>query len=438
MPILDCRDTRICLWQDSGATHSPGFVLLDGQEYQFGQAAREQSRVRPRDSSSRFWWQLSTQPLKPGLGTARHTADLVHAHLRYVLEAAGGPEQLALAVPDSMPREQLSLLLGIAQACEVTVAGLVSRSALMGSNSPLLASSTRFLHLEAQLNQTIVNELVVDGDRISLARSTPLPACGLLALQERCVSAIASAFVQQTRFDPRRSASSEQLLYNQLPGILSTLEERGEVSVDIDGHRCRVNSAAFANVSEKLLAGVAQARAADELPLLIDPELQQLPGMSALTGMVATLDEDALWHAWEKQHAHVQDVGKDNHLIDRLPTLHHNGSAAIVSNGNDAARQPAMRSPAAAVDASKQAGQQARQHASATHILIHTQALPLRGEEIILGEGFCLRASNGHWTLHGDGGLINGLPSTSQQPLHLGDTLSLGTAGHGRLIEVLD
>ena len=75
---------------------------------------------------------------------------------------------------------------------------------------------------------------------------------------------------------------------------------------------------------------------------------------------------------------------------------------------------------------------------AATHVLVGTRALPLRGAEVDLGSGFRLRLENDHWTLHGDGALINGIPATPVQPLALGDTLFLGTAGHGRMIEVRD
>ncbi|MDP5070886.1 MAG: hypothetical protein NWQ45_08300, partial [Congregibacter sp.] len=269
MNILDCRDTQISLWQPDSVLHSPGFVMLDGSEYHFGQSALEQSRLRPRDSNSRFWWQLSTQPLKPGLGAARHTADLVHSHLRHIHAAAGGPATLVLAVPNSMPAEQLSLLLGVAQASDFEVAGLVNRSILIGSHSAALVRAGRAIHLETQLNQTIINELLVEDGKLRVVRSTPLPACGLIALQERCVSAIASAFIQQTRFDPRRSATSEQDLYNKLPGILAALRERGEASVDIEGHRSRITASSLAGASERLIKGLEQCRPAAGIPLLL-------------------------------------------------------------------------------------------------------------------------------------------------------------------------
>ncbi|WOJ93044.1 hypothetical protein R0135_14835 [Congregibacter variabilis] len=430
MAILDCRDTQISLWQEGSALHSPGFVMLEGSEYHFGQAAFEQSRLRPRDTNSRFWWQLSTQPLKPALGAARHTADLVHSHLRHIHSTAGAPSALVLAVPDSMPKEQLSLLLGVAQASDFKVAGLVSRSVLIASNSAALAQAGKAIHLETQLNQTIINELLVEDGKLRVVRSTPLPACGLLALQERCVSAIASAFIQQTRFDPRRSASSEQNLYNQLPSILATLRERGEASVDIDGHRSRITAGALASASERLIKSLQQSRQTSDVPILLDPELHLLPGIEGLKGETNTLPANALWEAFITQREHVELPGEDLHLVDQLAPV---GSQAESRGTLHAAPS---ETPSDTLLSNPSPVESVASQGKATHVLLGTLALPLRDEQVLLSGGFSLRQSNGHWTLHGDGGLINGMPSTPQQPLSLGDTLSLGTAGHGRLIEV--
>lgn len=432
MALLDCRDTRITLWLDGVEHASPGFALFDGGDYQFGQVAQEQSRLRPRDSNNRYWWQLSTQELKPALGPARHTADLVHAHLQHVHQSADKPAALTLVVPDSMPREQLSLLLGITQACEFDVAGLLSRSVLLASTQSMAGDAEQLFHVEAQLNQTIVNELVRDGDQLRLARSTPLPACGLLALEERCVSAIATAFVQQTRFDPRRAAESEQTLYNRLPAILKEINDKGEASIDIDGHRCRVSGATLASVSERLLKGVNQARN-PAAPVLLDVELMQIPGVAALEGSVTTVDKGALWSSWAKQRHHLPTPEGDVHLVDVL-TLHtdveieESDSVELKTEAAISKESPAAVKPATAKTNNGQA----------THVLLGVKALPLRDNEVILSEDFVLRRENHHWTLHGDNALINGLPANAHQPLALGDTLSLGTTGHGRLIEVVD
>lgn len=430
MALLDCRDTRITLWLDGVEHASPGFALFDGGDYHFGQVAQEQSRLRPRDSNNRYWWQLSTQELKPALGPARHTADLVHAHLKHVHQSADKPAALTLVVPDSMPREQLSLLLGITQACEFEVAGLLSRSVLLASTQAFAGDVAQLFHVEAQLNQTIVNELIRDGDQLRLARSTPLPACGLLALEERCVSAIATAFVQQTRFDPRRAAESEQTLYNGLPAILQDIDAKGEASIEVEGHRCRVSASTFASVSERLLKGINQARSSGA-PILLDVELMRLPGVAALEGNVKAIDKGALWTSWSKQRDHIPAVEGDVHLVDVLPLYANNeqakSGAAPIPEPATTEQPPAQKTEEVKANTSQ-----------ATHVLLGVKAVPLRDAKVPLGDDFVLHRENGHWTLHGQNALINGLPANPHQPLVLGDTLSLGTTGHGRLIEVVD
>lgn len=452
MALLDIRDAELRLWGAGEIVRSPGFVLLDGTEYRFGEAALGVARQRPRDVNNRYWWQLSTQPLKPALGPARHTADLVHAHLRDLHKAAGSPAELALVVPDSMPREQLSLLLGIVQASDFKAIGLVSRSVLQASSADM---QSRCLHLELQLHQGVINEIGPADGELALLRSTPLPACGLLALQERCVSAIAGSFIQQTRFDPRQRADTEQALYNQLPAILTTLAERGECSVDIDGNRCRVVASALSSVTDRLREALVKVLGGESLPVLLDPQITLLTAGATLPGDLQPLGDEALWNAYQQHEARIHSEGDALHLVDRLPPGASSGSGSaspgVPASTLDAAPQESPRaeqeeSPQGSrvTNGTVQASQAAPAQSSAavpgqpTHILLGTQARALRGERIELGGAFFLERREQHWTLHGEGALINGMPSAPQQPLALGDTLSLGTTGHGRLIEVVD
>jgi hypothetical protein len=420
MALLDTRDAELRLWQDGAALRSPGFVLFDDGRYQFGESAVAQAKRRPRDVNNRFWWQLTTQPLQPPLGPARHTADLVHAHLAQLHRDAGSPGELVLAVPDSMPRSQLSLLLGIAQASDFAATGLVSRSVLLGSAAGV---KSRALHVELQLHQAVINELRAEDGNLILARSTPLPACGLLALQERCISAIATAFIQQTRFDPRRSADTEQQLYDRLPEILAALAERGEYSVDIEGNHCQVVASNVAGATERLGEGLGKALDGADIPVLIDHSLELLAATQKLPGDLQAIADDALWRAYEQHAGRILGDSDGLHLVDRLPL----GEAP-------APTAPPARAPAtAATGAVSGPGSDA-----ATHVLLDTRALPLRGDRVPLAGSFALARREGHWTIEGAGALINGMPASPGQPLRLGDTLSLGSSGHGRLIEVVD
>ena len=162
--------------------------------------------------------------------------------------------------------------------------------------------------------------------------------------------------------------------------------------------------------------------------MLIDPELATLPGMGALRDEAITLAEDTLWQAWQHQREQVALAEGDAiHLIDRL-TVRAPGRGVASPQPQAPSAERGAAPAQTAVDAA----------ASATHILVGTRALPLRGERIELGSGFALHGAQRQWTLHGAGALINGRPGTPRQALRLGDTLSLGAAGQARLIEVVD
>src|SRR6187551_768508 len=113
--LLDLHDSNLQLWHQDTRVQSPGYALLQGKAYQFGAPARAAARLQPRNINTRYWWQLSTEALQPAFGPARHTGDLVHAHLQQLHQEANRPDEILFAVSGSMQREQLALLLGIVQ-----------------------------------------------------------------------------------------------------------------------------------------------------------------------------------------------------------------------------------------------------------------------------------------------------------------------------------
>ena len=104
------------------STPSPGLAIVDGGTLLVGLDAASQARIKPRRLHSRFWHELSGDGLpRPFPGHLR-TADLAHAHLKGVWqEIHGGADEVFLAVPGVFTRQQLGLVLGIANACTLPV-----------------------------------------------------------------------------------------------------------------------------------------------------------------------------------------------------------------------------------------------------------------------------------------------------------------------------
>ena len=411
--LLDINDCNLQLWGADSAVQSPGYALLEGKDYRFGTAARSSARLRPRDINNRFWWQLSTEPLQPALGPARHTADLVHAHLQQVHREAGQPAELLLACSGSMQREQLSLLLGIAQHCPFTAVGLVNRSALLGS---LLGGRGRLFHLELQLHQALLTVLQDTGDEVSVQRSVPLPGCGLLQLQERLVEVAASAFIRQTRFDPRRQASTEQSLYDVLPTALQALASQPETNIEVSGYRARVSAADMTAAGQRLITAATDAMGAMQATdrIIADPLVALLPGLQDSFSQLSVADANALWLAAQQHGDHLVNREGSVSFVTHLPRL----------SGDDvqehAPIEPAVLEPMPV--------------ARPSHLLSDASARPLvDGMQIDTGATLVERPAG--WALQGKL-TVNGAAATEGALLAVGDRIALSDGSEALLIEV--
>ena len=285
MRLLDCNDASLRLWKDGDALWSPGVVWLSGDRYQFGEPAWEQARRAPREINNRYWHRLSTQPLSPALGPARHTADLVHAHLEALLNGISG--DITLAIPGAMEPGQLSLLLGILQTLPVTASGVVHRSALVGA-----ATGQSCAHVELQLHQASISDVTVDNGVARAGETQLLPGHGLLGLMDDIAERIGEQFVAQTRFDPQRRADTEQALYLQLPDLLRALGTQSEVSCSVEGHSARIAADALRPVGAAFTQALAPLLPAGTAHIALDALLSALPGLDLPVQATTTGPED--------------------------------------------------------------------------------------------------------------------------------------------------
>lgn len=423
LAYLDLNDSTLRLQHGDRLVESPGYALYDGRGYAFGSEARSRARLRPRDISTRFWWQLDTRPLQPSLGPARHSADLVHQHLQQLHAVADAPDDVLLAAPGSMQDAQLSLLLGIIQQCPFNAVGLVHRSVAVAS---LFQADGPLFHLELQLHQALLTELHASEDVVRLQRETVLPGCGLLQLQERLVETLARAFIRQTRFDPRRRAESEQQLYDALHDLLQNLQAQPEALLEIQGHRIRVGRSELADCSTTLRDSVASQLAAhSNAPLLMDPLVALLPGLGDAWRSLQ-LDPTDLFAALAAQQERLLQEDEALVFISELPLL---GERALDTRDGSGAR-PADHSAEA---------QGATTPPWPTHLLYQHRARPLSDREE-LAEGWQLRRSEQGWHLHQQPGSsplqLNGRAARDGDALRCGDHLQTGDSDPFQLIAV--
>ncbi|MEH6569766.1 MAG: hypothetical protein V7709_11850 [Halioglobus sp.] len=422
--FLDINDSNLQLWHADKQWQSPGYALLDGNSYTFGNSARGAARLRPRQINTRFWWQLNTQALQPALGPARHTADLVHAHLLDIHKAGGQPEEILLAVSSSIGRDQLALILGIIEQCPFNAVGLVNRSVALAS---LYGGPGKLFHLEIQLHQTIISELLEANGQVELQRTIPIPGCGLLQLQERLVELIAAAFIRQTRFDPRRKAETEQLLYDALPTALMELQSAAETNLEVNGYRARIVRDELVAAGDRLFSSSADAMGiltpADRV--ILDPLANLLPGLQQNIPQTEFLGHDALPSALNLQLENLVQRNETLNFITALPS----SSQQIAPLRND--NIPEQEAPAPVVKSTSPAP---------THLLHGATAQSIEPSGVPIDATLELFGVDGRWLLRGELGknvLVNGLEYHSGSTLNAGDTITSGSGTTAVLIAVV-
>lgn len=249
--FLDTTDASLNLIGEGHCIRSPGLAYLDAGGLVFGDAAFAQLKQSPLAVRSDFWSQLGTTPLNTGFGEARHTADLVYEHMKALLNNA--PEQRALCIiaPGNMQQSQIELLLGILGSLSIDVTAVIDRALLAHP-----ATRGSGLNLSLQWRQLIVSEIKVDAAEMSVTKVTELSGLGYLDLLEMCLENCADLCVEQTRFDPRRSAASEQQLLSAIPSLLATLGDKTEVPLDIGSTTFKVTRSSFESVARRISAAI--------------------------------------------------------------------------------------------------------------------------------------------------------------------------------------
>lgn len=357
---LQDHDVRV-LTPDDLLARSPGFAHIAAAAPVFGEAARQQARLHPRQSFNQFWAQLSLDPLPVKNKYFRHTADLAHGHLLSLGTAL--PRQLAsvIAVPSHYTRSQLGVLLGLLRSTNIPVNGLVDFALLQAMASDAQAESCIIVDL--QLHQTVLAQFRrVDG-QMQRERVLQVPASGLLSLQDAWTNFIADEFIRQTRFDPKHNAEVEQYLYNQLDGWLTTLQTRHELVIDLDHkgvlHQAQIRSEGFAQrarpVFERIRKELDQLRTPDTAIHILRSQLQ-LPGLTAVLDGIEGLDDERLLDSFITHGDRIRSNPEQLQHVTRLPLQVSTGQGRSKSS----VRQP-------------------------THVLAGARAVPLPQGRLVFG-----------------------------------------------------
>jgi hypothetical protein len=218
---------------DGQSNESPGFALPEKDGLLVGKAAENKAHLFPRQIIQHFWDQLNTDPLEqPGQYVPQSTAEIAYSHLsRIWQQIQPHGDEVIIAVPGFYERQQLGMILGIANELSMPVKGFVPVAL---AASPGDYPGKMLIHLDIHLHRVEVTYLR-QTQQLTVDDTVTGTEKGLIHLHKQWADAIAQEFVGSTRFDPFHQAASEQELYHRLPGILFNLQHSPSIAFELTG-----------------------------------------------------------------------------------------------------------------------------------------------------------------------------------------------------------
>ena len=209
---IEINDFGLAVANESGVLAvEPGFAGIESGRVVTGEQARARARLQPRQTSSRFWSALSMDPGSAGADIGSSAAELAYAQLESLWQRFGsGATAAVLVVPGGYRTEQLGLLLGLAQECNMPVRALVDAAAA-ASVRPY--PNRQLMYLDASLSRVSLSLIEQNGE--AQVRAEHSLAQGLAGIADAFARRIADQFVRATRLDPYAHAETEQALFDR-------------------------------------------------------------------------------------------------------------------------------------------------------------------------------------------------------------------------------
>lgn len=323
---------------------SPAFAVLDKEKLILGEEARANARLLPRWTNNRFWHQLSRDPISNATHNIRHHADLAFAHLEAIwagLAKQGLTKQgigkqvdeVIIGVPDTYDQIQLGLLLGMANAANIPVVGLVN-SALVAIAK--VANQNSILHLDISLHRITMTEFQLENE-LKKINTINVSESGLFTLWDRWANVVAQQFIHSSRFDPMHKAHSEQLLFDLLPNWISQKNPNATFDMEINGvmHSTHIPEDQLIQVCQSIYPKMIRSIASTNCDALyISHRFQGFPGFEAALQSVKGLNIHRLSStaAIEAVHQHREDITSKAGSVSHITSLPLNSPPPVSSH----------------------------------------------------------------------------------------------------------
>lgn len=222
--IIEISDYYLTITQGDKQFRELGCCLVENEQVLFGETAWQQQLLKPLQSYNNYWQQLGYEKIHSDNSEVEHFADLTYLQLKKAVAQFEEKSDVVLLVSGHYNCDQLALLLGIVEACHLTVIRLINNAVVqlasfLANQIQTNEQINKILYLDIDLHQMSVSELSINGE-VKLSQYQSFHQKGLLDLVKHLARWVNEQFILEYRYDAFDCAHTEQDLFNQIIELL--------------------------------------------------------------------------------------------------------------------------------------------------------------------------------------------------------------------------
>ncbi len=228
--IIEINDFELTLIQGRHHINELGCALVSDEDVLFGELAWQQAKTSPLNMYYHYWQRLGYEEVNTVNSQINHFADLAYIQLQRLTADFHNSLNIIFVVPPYYNNEQLSLLLGIAKACDLSVSAIVNNAVAYLAGASYNYNDQSAVLIDIELNQTTCTELVTNSI-LSVKQNHVVAEQGVHDLYRIMAKWINEKLVKECRFDGFYTAETEQEIYQKIPNLLKLAKDQYDISI---------------------------------------------------------------------------------------------------------------------------------------------------------------------------------------------------------------
>jgi hypothetical protein len=224
--VIEVNDFQLIVHDSHSSSESRAYAYITKDQLIFGEDALPNIKLSPDDFYSHFWQRLCYEEINCKNDSIRHFADLAYQQLLKITEKYDSNIPVVFITPSYYKEQELSLLLGLAQSCNLNTLALVNQDVINIEAVDYMGDYTigqLGLHNCNLSNLTISKTIKLNEQNIFLE-------LGFIELVWYISNWCNQKFIKHIRFDVFHSAHTEQSLFNQIYTLLIKLSNTGQLA----------------------------------------------------------------------------------------------------------------------------------------------------------------------------------------------------------------